>query len=123
MKILVVDDEEIVRYTLSIMLNRLGHQVKEAEDGTAGMQALNDCRFDIAFVDVRMPGIDGMTFLNRSQAICPDIPIILMSGHGSHETREAALAAGAFGFIYKPFGLIDIQKLISQIDSSADDTL
>ena len=116
LKVLVVDDEEIVRHTLKALLNHQGCQVDCAEDGNSGLRALKDGRYDVVFVDLRMPGLDGMGFLSRSKEICPHIPVIIITGHGSNDTREEALAAGAFGFLNKPFRFIDIQELVSRIE-------
>ena len=70
----------------------------------------------MVFVDIRMPGLDGMGFLSRSKEIRPEVPVIIITGHGSDNTREEALAAGAFGFLHKPFRFIDIQELVGRIE-------
>ena len=113
--VLVVDDEEIVRHTLKALLNHQGYQVDCAEDGNSGLRALEDGRYDVVFVDLRMPGLDGMGFLSQSKEIQPHIPVIIVTGHGSDKTREEALAAGAFGFLHKPFRFSDIRELVDRI--------
>jgi len=115
LKVLVVDDEEIVRHTLKALLNHLGHQVDCAEDGNSGLRTLKEGCYDVVFVDLRMPGLDGMGFMSRSKEIRPHIPVIIITGHGSNDTREEALAAGAFGFLDKPFRFSDIRDLVGKV--------
>ena len=116
LKILLVDDEEIVRHVLIAQLGHLGHQVHETEDGYKGLQALTDERYDVAFVDIRMPGLDGLAFLSQTKDIRPNMPVIIMSGHGSEETRDEALAAGAFGFLHKPFRFQEVCELLDRVN-------
>ena len=115
LKILVVDDEEIVRHTLEEFLNYLGHHADGVEDGLLGLRALEDGHYDAAIVDIRMPGLDGISFLSRSRKIWPDLPIIIVTGHGSDETREEAMQAGAFAFLAKPFRFDEIKELMTNI--------
>ena len=117
LKILVVDDEEIVRHVLKALLDHLGHQTECAQDGNSGLRALEGGHYDAVFVDIRMPGLDGMSFLGRSKEIRPDMPVIIITGHGSDSTREEALAAGAFGFLHKPFPFNDLRELVSRIEA------
>lgn len=118
LKILVVDDEEIVRHTLEEFLNYLGHQADSVEDGLSGLRALENGHYDAAIVDIRMPGLDGISFLSRSKKMWPDLPIIIVTGHGSDETREEAMQAGAFAFLAKPFRFDQIKDLMTNISSS-----
>ncbi|MFZ5572377.1 MAG: response regulator [Thermodesulfobacteriota bacterium] len=113
--ILLVDDEEIVRSTLKKVIERLGNHAEEFQDGLAGLEALGRQAYDAAFVDLRMPGIDGIGFLHRAGSIRPQTPIIIISGHGSDETREEALRAGAFAFLTKPFRFDDIRRLLERV--------
>ena len=115
LKILVVDDEEIVRHTLEEFLTYLGHHADGVEDGLSGLRALEKGHYDAAIVDIRMPGLDGMSFLSRSKTMWPDLPIIIVTGHGSDETREEAMHAGAFAFLAKPFRFDDIKDLMEDI--------
>lgn len=114
-KILVVDDEEIVRHTLKAILNRLGYHVEGVEDGLTGLRVIETGDYHAAFVDIRMPGLDGISLLRQVKKIRPNISIIIISGHGSDETRKEAMQAGAFAFLHKPFRFKDIQELMKKI--------
>ena len=112
-KILVVDDEEIVRCTVEMFLNHLGHSAVCVPDGLAGIEELKDGDYGAAIVDIRMPGLNGLDFLSQSKKIRPEVPVILISGHGNDETRLEAQAAGAFAFLAKPFRLDAIREISS----------
>jgi DNA-binding NtrC family response regulator len=118
LKILVVDDEEIVRLTLSAMIDHMGHTAECVNDGLAGKQALKNNKFDAAFVDIRMPGLDGMSLLKWATQKRLDLPIIIMSGHGVEDSRDEALQSGAFSFLSKPFSLVGIKGLIENIQDN-----
>ena len=64
-----------------------------------------------------MPVLDGMGFLRQAKELCPDIPVIVMTGHGSDDTREEVVASGAFGFLKKPFRLDEIRALLKQLEA------
>jgi DNA-binding NtrC family response regulator len=122
LKILVVDDEEIVRLTLSAIFDHMGHTVECVNDGLAGKQTLNNNKYDAAFVDMRMPGLDGMSLLKWSRQKGLDLPIIIMSGHGAEDSRDEALQSGAFAFISKPFSLAGFKNLIEKIQNNSSVT-
>ncbi|MFW6332747.1 MAG: response regulator [Thermodesulfobacteriota bacterium] len=114
-KILVVDDEAIVREVLEEFLSLMDFQTVNANDGFAGIQALESSTYCAAFADIRMPGMDGIGFLKQSRRIRPDLPVIIITGHGCDDTQEAALAAGAFAFIRKPFRYHQIKEILDKI--------
>jgi DNA-binding NtrC family response regulator len=118
LNVLIVDDEEIVRLTLHEFIDFLGHQSDCVENGPSGLEALEKGDYHAAIVDIRMPGFDGITFLHRAKEMRLDIPIVLITGHGTDETRKEALEAGAFSFISKPFRMNDIQELMDRIASA-----
>ena len=117
LKILVVDDEDIVRLTLAAMIEHMGHTAECVNDGLAGKQALKNNKYDAAFVDMRMPGLDGMNLLKWSRQRRLDLPIIIMTGHGAEDSRDEALQSGAFAFLGKPFSLAGINGLIEKIQA------
>ena len=115
LNILIVDDENIVRQTLIAMIHHLGHGAEWAADGLAGQAAIQENHYNTAFVDIRMPGMDGLTLLKWSRKVHPDLPVIIMSGHGVEDSRDEALGSGAFAFLTKPFSLQDVKGLITEI--------
>jgi DNA-binding NtrC family response regulator len=115
LRFLIVDDEMIVRETLTSMLEHFGNTAQWVGDGTAGKTALMENNYDAAFVDMRMPGLDGIHLLKWAVAARPDLPIIIMTGHGDKGARDEAMASGAFAFLKKPFRLKEIKELIQDI--------
>ena len=110
-RILVVDDEEAVRTLFELILRRDGHHVELAENGQAGVDAVSDTPFDIAFVDLLMPGKDGMRTIAEIRRIAPLLPVVAMSGMSpTHEmAAETSIAAhkpttpSAIYWLHKPF--------------------
>ncbi|BBO72529.1 hypothetical protein DSCA_64590 [Desulfosarcina alkanivorans] len=115
LKILVVDDEVVVQETLADMMAHFGHTADRANDGVSGKKHMEQDRYDAAFVDMRMPGIDGMSLLKWSRQAHLPLPIIIMTGHGQTDARDAALQSGAFAFLNKPFSLKEIKDLLKAI--------
>jgi len=112
-----VDDEEIVRLTMTEQLHYLGYRANTAENGLLGIRELQEEDYDAVFVDIRMPVLDGMGFLRQAKELYPEIQVIVMTGHGSDETREEVLASGAFGFLKKPFRLAEIRTLLKRLET------
>jgi len=105
-RILVVDDESGIRFSLRGILEDEGFAVVEAETGEAGLEFFDsggNC--DLMFLDIWLPGMDGLTVLERVKADRPDLPVIMISGHGNIETAVTAIKKGAFDFIEKPLSL------------------
>jgi two-component system nitrogen regulation response regulator NtrX len=101
--ILVVDDEEKIRHTLRGVLSDEGFEVVEAEDGRAALIALARRIPRLAIVDIWMPEVDGIELVQRMRAQAPELPIIVISGHGTIETAVRVIRLGAFDFLEKPF--------------------
>jgi DNA-binding response OmpR family regulator len=114
--LLLVDDEEIVRFTLREFLLFLGHKIDEAEEGLSGIQMLARKHYDAAFVDMRMPKLDGLGFLQQCREKWPELPVFLVSGHATETTGKEVLEAGARGFLHKPFGFDEIRQLLAAIE-------
>ena len=103
MNILVVDDELGLRHTLSLILQAEGHVVRAASDGEAGLARLAEDAADLVICDVRMPGLDGLTFLDRYKASGGAALVIMMSAYGDDDAALEAIRRGAYDFIAKPF--------------------
>jgi DNA-binding NtrC family response regulator len=115
--ILVIDDEAAIRETLKEILEYEKYEVTLAEDGSKGLQLLQKNTFDVILSDVKMPGIDGMDLLDRVQALAPDVPMVMISGHGSVEMAIEATKKGAYDFITKP---PDLNRLLITLRNAVD---
>lgn len=103
--ILVVDDEEGVRFSLRGILEDEGYTVSEADSGEHALLFLEKNSVDLVFLDIWMSGIDGLETLKRAKELYPQIPFIMISGHGNVETAVQALRMGAHDFVEKPLSL------------------
>ncbi len=103
--ILVVDDEAGVRASLQGILADEGYIVDAVESGEAGLQALDARRYDLVLLDVWLPGIDGLEVLGRIRSLDAELPVLVISGHGSIETAVRAVRMGAVDFVEKPLSL------------------
>ena len=114
MKVLIVDDEDGMRNMLSFALNGRGFDVRTAEDGLKGLQAIKDQDCDILLTDIKMPGMDGIALLREVKKRKPAVEIIVMTGFGTAETETTVLREGAYAFIRKPFLLDSLWTLFDK---------
>jgi len=112
LRILVVDDEAIVRDSLLAWFRQDGHQVEVAASGKEALHLAAAARHDIALLDIKMPGMDGLELQQRLAAACPDLTIVLMTAYASVESAVKAMKAGAYDYIIKPFDPDDLSALI-----------
>src|SRR5690606_18123262 len=115
--ILVVDDEKAIRKALHEILSFEGYTVVEAADGAQAMQYLKEKTQDCILCDIKMPRMDGMEVLEQVQENYPDIPFILISGHGTIETAVEAVKKGAFDYVSKP---PDLNRLLITLRNALD---
>lgn len=115
--ILIIDDEKAIRKTLSEILRFEGYKIDEAADGEEGLRKFSNSAYDLVLCDVKMPKMDGIEFLEKSKAINPDVPIIVISGHGNIETAVEAVKKGAFDFISKP---PDLNRILITLRNALD---
>ena len=113
-QVLIVDDEPNLRKILSAQLSRDGYDVLTAEDGEQGLAQLKEHHIDLVITDLKMPKVDGMTLLKRALEEEPDLPIILITAHGTIDTAVEALKAGAFDFVTKPFDKDEVRQIVSK---------
>ncbi len=106
--ILVVDDEEIIQALFKETLEELGHTVIAAGDGLEGLELVKQSDFDLVFLDLKMPGMDGAELFRQIKAIKPRLPVTIVTGYPDSEMMARALAHGPFGIMSKPFGEADI---------------
>ncbi|MFH2001522.1 MAG: sigma-54 dependent transcriptional regulator [Planctomycetota bacterium] len=113
-RILVADDEESMRFFLDRSLRRLGFEVESAVDGLKAIERFEARRFDVAVVDLKMPGADGIEVLTRIRSIEPGAIVILMTAYGTIRSAVDAMKQGAFDYITKPFEIDELQLLIDR---------
>ena len=113
-QILVADDEPNLRRVLRAQLERDGWEVHLAEDGNAAWRMLNDHHIDVVISDLRMPGLDGMALLERMVSEHPDVPLIMITAHGTVDTAVEALKLGAFDYVTKPFDRDELKHVIDK---------
>ena len=104
-KILVIDDERSIRNTLKEVLEYEHHQVDLAEDGPSGIDLFSANSYDVVLCDIKMSKMDGIEVLQKIYEASPDIPVIMISGHGNIDTAVEAIKKGAYDFLEKPLDL------------------
>jgi two-component system, NtrC family, nitrogen regulation response regulator GlnG len=104
-RILIADDEDSLRWVLEKGFRGAGYQVIAVKDGTAAFAQIETGPFDLILLDVRMPGMDGLTLLKRTRELRPDAQIVIMTAHGTMETAIQAMQQGAYDYLAKPFDL------------------
>src|SRR5918912_1216052 len=109
--ILVVDDDEGVRRVLSRWVSEMGYAVKSAEDADTALEIVRECPIDVALVDVRMPGHDGIWLLDQISRFYPDIAVVFATGLLEMDPM-ITLRPGVVGYIVKPFNRDDLMKVI-----------
>lgn len=115
--ILIIDDERAIRNTLKEILSYEGFGIDEAVDGEEGLQKIQAKVFDMVLCDIKMPKIDGLEFLERVSELYPDLPVIMISGHGNIETAVDAVKKGAYDYISKP---PDLNRLLITIKNGLE---
>ena len=116
-KILVIDDERSIRNTLSDILSLEGHKVDVAEDGEQGFKKASESKFDAVFCDIKMPKMDGLEVLAKLHDSFPELPIVMISGHGDIDTAVESIKNGAFDYIQKP---LDLNRLLVTLRNALD---
>jgi two-component system, NtrC family, nitrogen regulation response regulator NtrX len=117
--ILIIDDEAGIRDTLAMIFEYEHHQVTTAESGIEGLKIAQDSEkpIDCVLLDVKMPGMDGLETLEKVKEVRPEVPIIMISGHGTIETAVEATKRGAFDFVEKP---PDRQRLLLLVRNATE---
>ena len=115
--ILIIDDERAIRKTLSEILGYEGFKVDEAADGEEGWKLFTEKNYDVVLCDIKMPKLDGLEFLTRTAEKSPDVPVIMISGHGTIETAVDAVKKGAYDYVAKP---PDLNRLLITIRNALD---
>ena len=118
-KILIIEDEAAIRRVLVKILSEENdsYQVDEAEDGVAGLEKIKNNDYDLVLCDIKMPKMDGVELLEAVKKIKPEIPMVMISGHGDMETAINTMRLGAFDYISKP---PDLNRLLNTVRNALD---
>lgn len=118
-KILIIEDEAAIRRVLVKILSEENdtYQVDEAEDGVAGLEKIKNNDYDLVLCDIKMPKMDGVEVLEEVKKIKPEIPMVMISGHGDMETAIHTMRLGAFDYISKP---PDLNRLLNTVRNALD---
>ena len=114
-KLLVVDDEKNIRLTVSQSLEALEIPVSTAVNGEEALVKLHEGRFDIVFLDLKMPGMDGIAMMHEMRKLGLSTEVLILTGHGSIDTALEAIRLGAYDYATKP---CEISDLVSKIEAA-----
>ncbi len=113
-QVLIVDDEPNLRKILSAQLTRDGYDVMIAEDGAQGLTMLRENHIDMVITDLKMPKVDGMTLLKEALREDPELPVVMITAHGTVDTAVEALKSGAFDYLTKPFDKDEVRQIVAK---------
>ncbi len=118
-KILVIEDEAAIRRVLIKILSEENstYEVDEAEDGLIGTEKVKDEDYDLVLCDIKMPKMDGIEVLEAIKKIKPEVPVVMISGHGDLDTAVNTMKLGAFDYISKP---PDLNRLLNTVRNALD---
>ena len=118
-KILIIEDEAAIRRVLKKIISEENetYQVEEAEDGLLGIEMIKNNDYDLVLCDIKMPKMDGVEVLEKAKKIKPEIPIVMISGHGDLDTAVNTMRLGAFDYISKP---PDLNRLLNTVRNALD---
>ena len=119
-RILVADDEESIRWVLSKALNKKGYQVDLAESGDEAQSLFNKNQYDLAILDIKMPGVSGLDLLRNFREARPEVLVVIMTAESSMENAVAAMKSGAYDYITKPFDLNAVDAIILKAQKASD---
>ena len=114
LKILVVDDKQVIGDFFNLTMGYYGHHITVVHDLPETLQAIQQNKFDIAFMDMMMPGRDGVEVLKEVKALTPGLPVVMMSGYSLDDKRHQAKLLGAADCLKKPFEVDDIRRVVKE---------
>ena len=122
MRILIVDDEPLMRFALVQDLGRAGHHVEEVSSGREALEALGSRPFDLMILDLKLPDMSGLDVLQSSGQMMPGLPVVMISAYATALDQRVALAAGAVRFMEKPFPLTDLREFAASLERTSEVT-
>ncbi|MBN2144527.1 MAG: sigma-54-dependent Fis family transcriptional regulator [Candidatus Aureabacteria bacterium] len=117
-KVLVVDDEPLMREFVGETLMRMGCEVKQAQDGTSAVRMLENENYDVIFTDMKLPKLSGLEVLKKAKSTSPETEVVVMTAYGTIETAVEAMKAGACDYLLKPFTPDQVELLIKKISET-----
>jgi DNA-binding NtrC family response regulator len=120
LRILFADDEAHLRDLMQMELPRLGHEVTVCPDGSAALKALERASFDVALLDMRMPGLTGIEVLGKIKQLSPETQVIILTGHATVDTAVQALRLGAFDYLTKPCKWAELEVILARVAERRD---
>ncbi|MCC7155457.1 MAG: sigma-54-dependent Fis family transcriptional regulator, partial [Bryobacterales bacterium] len=114
-RILVVDDDESLRWVLKTQLEDMGYSVRAAEDGSQALAEIEKEPPALVLTDLRMPGLSGMDLLDKIRSEYPDLPVILMTAFGTIQSAVQAMRAGAYDYLTKPIDYEELGLVVSRV--------
>jgi DNA-binding NtrC family response regulator len=117
-KILIVDDEKGIRELFAEVLRRAGHTVVMAPDGMSGVEVARSGDIDIAFLDIKMPGLNGVETLKEVRGASPQTKVVMITGYARDELVNEALKMDVFACLAKPFSVRDVVDLVKLLSES-----
>lgn len=118
-KVLVVDDEQGIRDIIVDTLTPHGYEVISVSDGKSAIEATIQHHPTVAFLDIRMPGMDGVELLGHLKSIATDMQVVMITGYSKDESIGQALNLGAFACLMKPFNIRDIIEMVEIVQMAA----
>ncbi|CAM1350311.1 sigma-54-dependent transcriptional regulator [Tenacibaculum crassostreae] len=118
-KILIIEDEAAIRRVLKKIISEENdsYEVEEAEDGLAGIEMIKNADYDLVLCDIKMPKMDGVEVLEKAKKLKPEVPMVMISGHGDLDTAVNTMRLGAFDYISKP---PDLNRLLNTVRNALD---
>ena len=114
--VLIVDDDSGIRFTLEGIIDDEGYMVKGAEDGYKAIELVKETKFHWVFMDIRMPGLNGVETYLEIKKISPESRVVMMTGFAVEELVDQALAEGAFAVLYKPLPVEQVLNILMSDD-------
>ena len=120
LRILFADDEAHLRDLMQMELPRLGHEVTVCPDGATAIRSLEKGTFDVALLDIRMPGLSGIEVLGKIRQFSPETQVVILTGHATVDTAVQALRLGAFDYLTKPCKWAELEVILNRVAERRD---
>lgn len=119
LEILVVDDEQSICLLLHDVLARFGHRVEMLQDARLAIGLAAERQFDLIFLDIRMPGVNGLDALRSLKELCPGATFVMITGYAQTDVMQECMNSGASACLGKPFSITQVLKLVEGLKAKA----